>query len=213
MQDPVDSGNVELSVLHCDPVSVWIVELRAADEVAARKIWEHFAIRLVAIARNSIRTSTRRAYDEEDAVQSMFRSICTGMAEGRFPDLHDRESLWGLMLVITSQKISNRHRFDQQQKRDIRRTLSDSVFFDSEVSDTPLISREPTPEFAAEFNEICERLFACLDDPGLLEIATLKLEGFTDSEIAERLNFSRRTVQRRMTMIRRQWEGLELDRG
>lgn len=213
MPNPANSNPIPQLETHSDPVSVWIVELRAADEVAARRIWEHFAIRLVAIARNSIRTSTRRAYDEEDAVQSMFRSICTGMAEGRFPDLHDRESLWGLMLVITSQKISNRHRFDQQQKRDIRRTLSDSVFFDSKVSDTPLISREPTPEFAAEFNEICERLFACLDDPGLREIATLKLEGFTDSEIAEKINFSRRTVQRRMTMIRRQWEGLELGRG
>ncbi len=141
----------------------------------------------------------------------MFRSVCSGMADGRFPDLHDRESLWGLMLVITSQKISNRHRFDQRQKRDIRQTLTDSVFFDSEFSETPLVSREPTPEFATEFNEICERLFASLIDPGLRELAAFKLEGYTDSEIAQKLNCSRRTVQRRMTMIRRQWRSLELD--
>ena len=210
MPNPTNSNPISHLETHSDPVSVWIVQLRAADEVAARNIWEHFAIRLIAIARNSIRASTRRAYDEEDAVQSMFRSVCIGMAEGRFPDLNDRESLWGLMLIITSQKISNRHRFDQQQKRDIRRTLSDSVFFGSEVSDAPLISREPTPEFAAEFNQICERLFTCLDDPGLREIVALKLEGFTDGEIAKKLNFSRRTVQRRMTMIRRQWQELEL---
>jgi RNA polymerase sigma factor (sigma-70 family) len=190
-----------------------MVQLRASDDVAAQRIWEHFASRLVAIARHSIRPGTRRAYDEEDAVQSMFRSVCSGMAEGRFPDLHDRESLWGLMLVITSQKISNRHRFDQQQKRDIRRTVTDSVFCDSEFRDETLTSREPTAEFAAEFNEICERLFACVADPDLREIAALKLEGYTDSEIAERLSCSRRTVQRRMTMIRRQWQGLELDHG
>ncbi len=195
-----------------DPISTWIAQLRDADEVAARNVWEHFSSRLVAIARNNIRSNTRRTYDEEDVVLSMFRSICTGMSEGRFPDMRDRESLWGLMLVITSQKVSNRHRFDQQQKRDIRRTLTDSVFYDSELSDTPLTSREPTPEFAAEFNETCDRLFACLDDPDLREIAALKLEGFTDSEIAEKLDCSRRTVQRRMTMIRRQWEALELDR-
>ena len=213
MPNPANTNPISLLETYSDPVSVWIVQLRAADGVAARKIWEHFAIRLAAIFRNSIRANTRRAYDEEDAVQSMFRSVCSGMAEGRFPDLHDRESLWGLMLIITSQKISNRHRFDQQQKRDIRRTLSDSVFFGSEMSDTPLTSREPTPEFVAEFNEICERLFTCLDAPGLREIVALKLEGFTDSEIAEKLDCSRRTLHRRMTMIRRQWKGLELDNG
>ena len=68
MPNPANSNPIPQLETHSDPVSVWIVELRAADEVAARRIWEHFAIRLVAIARNSIRASTRRAYDEEDAV-------------------------------------------------------------------------------------------------------------------------------------------------
>jgi len=192
-----------------DPVSLWIDQLRNANEGAARRVWEHFSSRLFAIARRKLRLDTRRVYDEEDAVQSMFRSICTGMAEGRFPDLRDRDSLWSLMLVITSQKISNRHRFDQQQRRDIRRTLSDSIFTNSEQSEGILLSREPTPEFAAELEETCQHLFETLDDPDLKQIALFRLEGYTDEEIAEKLNCSRRMVQRRMTMIRRAWEGLE----
>jgi RNA polymerase sigma factor (sigma-70 family) len=110
---------------------------------------------------------------------------------------------------MTSQKISNRHRFDQRQRRDIRRTLSDSIFTNSQRDDGPLLSREPTPEFAAELEDTCERLFQSLADPDLKEIAVLRLEGYTDAEIATQLHCSRRTVQRRLTMIRRHWEDLE----
>jgi DNA-directed RNA polymerase specialized sigma24 family protein len=143
----------------------------------------------------------------------MFRSVCLGFAGGRFPDLHDRESLWRLMLVITCQKISNRHRFDHQQRRDIRRTLTDSVFYTSDAAqmehNSPLISTEPAPEFVAEFVETCENLFDKFDDPMLEKITTLRMEGFSDSEIATQLDCSRRTVQRRLEIIRRQLSNLE----
>jgi RNA polymerase sigma factor (sigma-70 family) len=209
MQDSSNSGHRKQTATQDDPVSVWIDRLREADEVAARRVWEHFSNRLFEIARKRLRADTRRVYDEEDAVQSMFRSICAGMTAGRFPDLRDRDSLWRLMLVVTAQKISNRHRFDQQQRRDIRRTLTDSIFTDSRGDDDLLHSREPTPEFAAELEETCERLFERLNDPDLKEIAVLRLEGYTDAEIAAKLDCSRRTIQRRMTMIRRHWEDLE----
>lgn len=193
-----------------DPVSLWIDQLRESDEAAARQVWEHFSGRLCNIARRKLRSDTRTVYDEEDAAISTFRSVCAGMAAGRFPDLRDRDSLWGLMLTISTQKIANRHRYDRQQRRDIRRTLSDSIFTDSGQSDNKLLSREPTPEFAAELEETFSRLFGSLDEPELKEIAALRMEGCTDDEIGAKLNCSRRTVQRRITIICRHWESLEL---
>ena len=197
-----------------DPVSVWIEQLRTADESAARGVWEHFAARLCAMARAKLHSDTRKVYDEEDAALSMFRSVCEGMAAGRFPDLHDRNSLWGLMLVITTQKISNRHRFDRQKRRDIRRTLTDSVFgqLDSsgiEFGGNSMISREPTPEFAAEFAETCQTLFDVLRDPLLEQVVLLKMDGMTDAEVAAKLYCSRRTIQRRLEIIRRQLSNME----
>ena len=38
------------------------------------------------------------------------------------------------------------------------------------------------------------------------EIALLKLEGYTNEEIAEKLECSPRSVTRRLTLIRRLWE-------
>jgi DNA-directed RNA polymerase specialized sigma24 family protein len=39
---------------------------------------------------------------------------------------------------------------------------------------------------------------------------TLRMEGYTDAEVADRLRCSRRTVQRRLEVVRRHWGRLEL---
>jgi DNA-directed RNA polymerase specialized sigma24 family protein len=210
---PAEPGVVSVD----DPVTLWIDQLRQGDDSAARSLWEHFFHRLYELAKHKLRLRTRPAYDEEDAAQSAFHSVCAGIIAGRFPKLHDRDSLWRPMLVITAQKVSNRHWYDQQQRRDVRRNLSSSVFSNSEndfvAGGIDLVSGEPTPEFAVEFMDVCERLFQGLEDATLKEIATLKMEGYTDIEVADRLKCSRRTVQRRITIIRRHWEDLELSCG
>jgi DNA-directed RNA polymerase specialized sigma24 family protein len=199
-----------------DPITIWIDELRRGDDLAGSKLWAHFFHRLREIARPKLRLATRPVYDEDDAAQSAFKSVYAGIIAGRFPDLQDRDSLWRSMLVITAQKVSNRHRYDQRQRRDVRRNRSDSIFMNSShegvAGEHRLASREPTPEFAAEFVETCERLLESLDDTRLKEVASLKMEGYTDSEIADQLKCSRRTVQRRLMIIRRHWEVLEVGR-
>ena len=114
-----------------DAITIWIDELEKGNDEAGRKLWAHFFHRLREIARPKLRLTTRPVYDEDDAAQSAFNSVCVGIIEGRFPDLHDRDGLWRLMLVITAQKVSRRHRYDQQQRRDVRRNLSDSIFTNS----------------------------------------------------------------------------------
>lgn len=198
-----------------DPVTLWIDQLRDADDSAADKLWNHFVSRLYESARKKLSPRTRPLYDEEDAAQSAFQSVCAGIAAGRFPDLQDRDGLLRLMLVITSRKISRRHQHDRRQQRDVRRNLTSRIFangVDDSVNDPvkQLASREPTPEFAAEFVETCESLFMSLDDPQMQEVVTLRMEGYTDSEIADRLKCSRRTVQRSLEVIRRQWKRLEM---
>lgn len=198
-----------------DPATLWIAELRNADEAAARKLWNHFVSRLYELGRKKLRPQTRRVYDEEDAAQSAFHSVCAGIGAGRFPDLRDRESLWHLLLVFTARKVSHRQRHDQQQRRDVRRNLSDSIFVQANDSSPGagvdlIVSREPTPEFAAEFVETCEVLYQSLDDPALQQVVTLRMEGCTDADVAERLKCSRRTVQRRLEVIRRHCDRLEL---
>ncbi len=205
--------------MNCDdPISLWIDQLRQGDESAAGNLWDHFMLRLLDYAKHKLTPGTRGVYDQEDAAQSAFNSVCGGIIAGRFPDLQDRDGLWKLMLSIAARKVTHRHRHDHQQRRDVRRNTSDLIFVDSadhlvQAKIDTIPSREPTAEFAAEFVETCELLFQSLGDPILQQLVALRLEGYTDDEIAEQLNCSRRTVQRRLEVIRRHWSKLELASG
>ena len=192
-----------------EPISEWLRALRNRDDEAATNLWNHFAGKLCDAVRRRIRRDTRRLYDEEDAAQSAFHSLCRGVSEGQFPDLNDRDSLWRLLLVIALRKVNKRHRFDLQERRDVRRTSGDARLADSEegLSSVDEVSTGlPGPDLAAEFVDTYELLLGQLDDEMLQRIVELKLEGFTNIEVADELNCTRKTVQRKLEMVRRAWQ-------
>lgn len=63
---------------------------------------------------------------------------------------------------------------------------------------------EPTPEFAAMVAEQSELLLSQLDETQR-RVATLKMAGFQNSEIAESLDVSISTVERKLSLIRDVW--------
>lgn len=192
-----------------DPVTDWMQQLQGGSQEAAQKIWEHYFRKLYSFARKRISPQMRRAYDEEDVALSAFHSMCEGMSEGRFPDLYDRDNLWRLMLTITVRKIAIRQRYDRREKRDVGMLMTESGLFANPENPTPgmdgLPTAEPTPAFAVEMAETCNSLFHSLSEEGLREIAQMKIEGFTNGEIAEKLSVTRRTIERKLERIRREW--------
>jgi RNA polymerase sigma factor (sigma-70 family) len=192
-----------------DPVTQWMQQLQSGSPEAARKIWEHYCRKLYSFARKRLPPQMRRSYDEEDVALSAFHSICEGIKEGRFPELSDRDNLWRLMLTITVRKIAIRHRYDHRDKRDASKLMTESGLFANAGRPTAgmdaLPAAEPTPEFAAEMAETCNSLFCALSDDNLRQIAQLKMEGFTNGEIAKQLSVTRRTIERKLERIRREW--------
>ena len=69
-----------------------------------------------------------------------------------------------------------------------------------------VVGRDPSPEFITEIVDQLEKLVDEFDDPQLKRIAHLKLEGYTNEEIAEELSTSTRTVIRKLKRIRKEWE-------
>jgi DNA-directed RNA polymerase specialized sigma24 family protein len=196
-------------------VTRWLGELKAGDREAVQPLWERYFERLVRLARARLRQGRRpgAVEDEEDAALSAFNSFCAGAERGRFPNLADRDDLWKLLVVITARKAGAQVQRQGRQKRGGGRVV--------EASDLPaggaegregegLLDRiagaEPTPEFAAMVAEEYQRLLALLDDDDLRRVALDRMEGYTTDEIAARLGVARRTVARRLDVIRRTWE-------
>ena len=65
-----------------------------------------------------------------------------------------------------------------------------------------ILGREPTPELAAELADQVQSIWIKVTDASLQSILLLRLESYTNDEIAERLDCSCRTIQRKLDRIR-----------
>jgi DNA-directed RNA polymerase specialized sigma24 family protein len=186
-------------MLPAGSVTHWIEQLKAGESVAAQKLWEGYFRQMVELARQKLQGLPRRAADEEDVALSAFKSFCLGASAGRFPQLSDRTSLWPLLVVLTARKAIDLMRHEHRLKRS-----AGGVGPAEELEQ--VIGREPTPAFALQVAEQCERLLGLLDE-GLRSVALWKMEGDTVAQIAARLGCVPRTVERKLRVIRRLWEG------
>jgi DNA-directed RNA polymerase specialized sigma24 family protein len=188
-------------------VTHWLGLLKAGDATAAQKLWERYFQRLVALARQKLWGQRPRSADEEDVALSAFDSFCRGAEKGRFPHLDDRDNLWRLLMVLTGRKALHLLRDEGRQKRRGRPAAASRA--DRETEDSILeqiTGREPTPLFAAQVAEECQRLLRRLDDRELESVAVWKMEGFTNEEIAAKLDCAPRTIERKLRIIRGVWQ-------
>ena len=191
-------------------ITHWIDLLQAGDHAAIQPLWERYFGQLVHRARAALRGKANLGADEEDVALSAFDSFCRSTQQGRFPDLADRDDLWRLLMVITARKASRLLRDAARHKRGGGQVKTEADLPDPEQGTeeealAQVVGREPTPEFAAQVAEECQRLFDKLPDPGLRAIALWHMEGYTVDEIATRLGCSPRTVARKLIVIRDRW--------
>jgi DNA-directed RNA polymerase specialized sigma24 family protein len=189
-------------------VSGWLDGLKAADPVAVQQLWERYFQRLVRLARKHLQGQRPGLADEEDVALSVFDSFCRGAGAGRFPRLDDRDNLWRLLVVLTARKASHLVRDQSRQKRG-GKVVPVPVPADPSGDQTTLeqiLSREPTPEFAAQVADQYQQLVACLSDQTLAAVVSWKMEGYTNEEIAQKLACTPRSVYRKLGIIRGLWE-------
>jgi DNA-directed RNA polymerase specialized sigma24 family protein len=183
-------------------ITHWINGLRAGEPVAAQKLWEGYFHQLVELARRKLRALPRRAADEEDVALSAFDSFCRGAEQGRFPRLIDRGDLWQVLLVITQRKSADFVEHETREKRDWRKVEAGQA--DDALA--AMAGREPDPAFAVQVAEELGRLLDLLSEESLRLLAVRKMEGHTNEEIAGLMNCSVATVERRLRLIRKEWD-------
>lgn len=196
-------------------VTRWLDDLKGGEgaDAAVKPLWERYFEQLVRLARARLRAAPRGPADEEDVALSAFDSFCRGAAAGRFPRLDDRGDLWRLLVTITVRKATDYVRGESRQRRGGGRVVGEAAL-DAAAPEAgrwldQAIGREPTPEFAAQVADECRRLLEGLPDDELRTIALLRMEGYSNEQIAERLGCGLRSVERKLDRIRKRWTAEE----
>ncbi len=189
-----------------------LIQLLRSDDAAERDlaallIWRRYFRDLLELARNNLNKRIRRREDEEDVLQSMYKSFCLRQQRGEF-DLAGRDVLWNLLVTITLRKARNTAK---KHGRDMRDVAREQTIPDGDASGSAhwvleqMDAAGPSPAEAAVLNEALERRLEALADPELRQIALWRLEGYTNREIADRLDCTERSVERRLERIRSKW--------
>jgi DNA-directed RNA polymerase specialized sigma24 family protein len=191
-------------------ITHWIGELARGDaDEAARHLWDRYFDRLVGLARSRLRAAQRGAADEEDAALSAFDSLCRGVAAGRFPRLDGREDLWRLLATITARKIADQVQRETCLKRGGGRVVGEGDLAapgdDGAAGFADIEGDGPTPAFVAMMGEEVRRLFELLPDETLRVVALLKMEGYSNEELATSLDCALRSVERKLERVRTLW--------
>lgn len=193
-------------------VSVWIKQLHAGEESALGKLHARYWPYLVGLARRKLRNAPRRATDEEDVAQQAFWHFYKSFRAGNLPLLSNRHQLLALLSHITACQAVNQiqHELGVQKRGGGRVQGESALDLANGSGDVPARGLEQmedpglSPQEQVLLDDCYQHYVNALPEH-LRDIAELHLAGLTYREIAERLDCTERTVDRKMALIQANW--------
>jgi RNA polymerase sigma-70 factor (ECF subfamily) len=173
-----------------------IRRFREGEEDAATRLYFRYAARLQALASNQTSPQLASRFDPEDVVQSVFRTFFRRVSEGLY-DVPPGEELWGLLLVLSLNKIRGLGTYHRAMKRDAQKTFGSHVLREIERA-------EPHDETSlAVLRMVVDDLLQGL--PVIHQpVVQLRINGHTVDEITKQTGRSKRTVERVLRDFRKQ---------
>ncbi len=189
----------------------WANDVVGGDSEAEELLWNACVHDVRRFAKQSLRGARLREFDEEDVTASALHCLFTRLKDGRLTEVKTSRQLFALLRVIAKRKANDAIRRQRAERRGGGNVRGDSIFGQAGPSGAACDKTDPqmTPGDAAEANERLAALLTSLDCESLREIAKLRMAHFTNSEIADRLNVSQRTVERKLALIRSLLEAQE----
>jgi len=169
---------------------------RDGDADAAALLYERYTNQLAQLVRNHLNQKLATRFDPEDVVQSVMRSMFRRTQAGSF-EFDEDDDVWKLLVTIALNKVRNKARFNRAAKRDARRETSLNATENSDEWLVPKLGRVPDASTAVEFADLLEQF-----EPRERDLLRLRLEGYSQDEIAEELGVTDRTIRRLLSRIR-----------
>jgi RNA polymerase sigma-70 factor (ECF subfamily) len=175
-----------------DPISdrSLVRRFRHGQADAPTELYLRYAQRLHSLAKKQTSTELARRVDPEDIVQSVFRTFFRRLAVGHY-DVPDGEEIWKLLLVIALNKIRAAGNYHKAAKRDVRRTVGGEAYDEARGASLSGEDEVAMTVLRLVVDEVLEGL-----PESHRKIVEWRIEGYEVAEIADRVERSKRSVER-----------------
>lgn len=183
------------------------------DPEAIERVWREHYHPLRDAVRKRINAMPKLAGKESDIAIQAMQEFLAGITAGKFPDLADINSAWKLLKTIASRKINDEIKYHRAEKRGGKVQIhGQSSSNDQSTHSKPFAAVDFLPDHRnvkqnskVDVDELFAKLMLMLPDDRSRQIILLRLGGTSPVEIAELLQCSTRTVQRRLQEIEGIW--------
>ncbi len=173
---------------------------RNGDESAATELHDKYLAKLVEFAKQHLNEKFRKRIDAQDLVQSIYRSVFRVTRE-RSIEFTDDTGFWKWLATLALNKTYNRVKYLEAGSRNPSREGGRAEDASLRAISAGRYRSMPSSEEVVELADLLETILKALE-PTDQQILQFRIEGFTQQEIAERLNVDPRTVRRRLESIR-----------
>ncbi len=192
-------------------ITVLIHGMREGDQDAIGKALDRVKAAMSQMAAKNMHVHDPIA-DEEDMIYGAFSACVLGIAKGRY-DLKDRSDLFRLLATVIRNNCRDHDRRALAGIRD-RNRLVDLAHQHAQRSGVThqqalqeIAANIATPEVIASFEEGIRLALQKLSRSEWI-VAVMRLRGHSNKEIAAKLEVSERTVERKLSDVRKCWTKL-----
>jgi RNA polymerase sigma factor (sigma-70 family) len=170
---------------------------QAGDEDAAAQLFDRYQGKLIPLVASHLNEKLKPRLEADELVQSILKSAFRVTREGQ-TQFTDDTGFWKWLVTVALNKVFKRIERETAAKRDPQREVRSQG---RDVFLADCLSQRPTTAQVVEVADLMEHILKRLDDDQT-QALMLKLEGYTQKEIAAKLNVSEKTIQRRSEKIR-----------
>lgn len=167
-------------------------QMLAAEAGAESALFHRYVERLLMLARSRMSPQLRVRVDEEDVVQSVYRSFFARAREEKFV-LERSGDLWRLLAAITLNKVRSQANFHGAAKRNANQEQAPPAAGESDLQ--PLPGDGPAPDDVLVLQEEVQRIMQLLI-PLHRQMIELRLQGDSVEEIATAVDRTEHQVRR-----------------
>ena len=199
-------------------ITQMLQDAKSGEQNAQNQLFHRVFEEVVTNARKRLirNGAKRRTVDEEDVASEVLNTLFAAIEAGRYPRLDDRSDLWKILFDLVEKRAKNQRRSEKAIKRGEGKVRGDSVI--NEV-DQNFANQCPDPrteragdQEVQDLVDLLLHMFATESDE-YLEIVKYKLAGYRNKEIADMMDRSVATVERRVRQIRDRCKAHSLEWG